>query len=184
MKKKYFAKTHFLNLLNSIKVPNAQKYLNKDVLRNQRKLRTLCVGYNTKETHFVMSDFIRQSKKLRSNVIEKVEMDISLYSIKAIILDEKASLLFPLERTFLIRNVFSSVPYEAHIPLQSPIIDFASRDYINPRLYRRNYLRYLREKPLPQSKIVFTYITGVIIASTSQSESQVQNDLSAKEPFF
>jgi hypothetical protein len=164
MNRSLLGKTDFTISLNSSKLPNTKLSLVRK--KNLRKLKTLCIGYNTHETHFVLSDFIRQSKKLRSNVIEKVEMDISLYSLKAIILRERATINRPWERTYLIRNVFSSVPYEANVILQSPAIDFAARDYSNPRFYKRKAILFLRQKPLPQSKITFIYITG-IISSTS-----------------
>jgi hypothetical protein len=150
-------KLNFTTVQHSIKHPNYSSYRKQ----TYKKLKTICVGYNTQETNFTMSDFIRQSKKLRSNVIERVELDISIYILKALLVREKKGYLNT-DCTYLLRNVFNSVPYEVNIVLQSPVIDFIARDYGNPRRFKRRNIRFLREKPLPYSKVVFPYIVGFI----------------------
>lgn len=154
-------KLNYTTLQYSIKHPNYSSYRKQ----TYKKLKTICVGYNTQETNFNMSDFIRQSKKLRSNVIDRVELDISIYTLKALLVREKKGYLNT-DCTYLLRNVFNSVPYEVNIVLQSPVIDFIARDYGNPRIFKRRYLGFLRKKPLPYSKVVFPYIVGFIPLNT------------------
>jgi hypothetical protein len=154
-------KLNYTTVQYSIKHPNYSSYREQ----TYKKLKTICVGYNTQETNFNMSDFIRQSKKLRSNVIDRVELDISIYTLKALLVREKKGYLNT-DCTYLLRNVFNSVPYEVNIVLQSPVIDFIARDYGNPRIFKRRYLRFLRKKPLPYSKVVFPYIIGFIPLNT------------------
>lgn len=150
-------KLNFTTISNSIKHPN-YTHFNK---RRNIRLKSACVGYNTQETNFNMSDFIRQSKKLRSNVIERVELDISIYTLKALLLRVRKGYLNS-DCTYLLRNVFNSVAYEVNVVLQSPVIDFVARDPYNPRRFKRKNIKFLREKSLPHSKIVFPYIVGYI----------------------
>lgn len=62
---------------------NSYKYPLPKYMIRERKLYSAIwhVGFNPKTTHFSMRDFIKISKKLRSNVVDRIEYDISIYHI-------------------------------------------------------------------------------------------------------
>jgi ribosomal protein L19 len=152
---------------------NGAKYRIPEKIINDRNLKSSIwhVGFNTNVTRFSMGDYIKVSKKLRSNVVNKVEYDINVYSFKGILISDYAD---PLNASYLIRNIFDTIPYETRVILYSPAVDYVTYDPFVQVLYHRSKLYYLRDKPLPQSTVSFTYIVGIIPLSSILEDSMDQ----------
>jgi len=119
-------------------------------------------GWKPAATAFNMQDYIRVSKKHRSNIVEVVERDVFQYCFCGICIKHQAY-HGDLNASFLLRNVFSSIPFETSIVLYSPIIDFIGAFVDRKKLIGviRNKFYYLRKKPLPRSHVPFMYIIGM-----------------------
>jgi ribosomal protein L19 len=156
------------------------KYRIPERIINERKLKSYIwhVGFNTNVTRFSMGDYIKVSKKLRSNVVNKVDYDINIYSFKGILISDYMN---PLNTSYLIRNVFDSIPYETRVILYSPAVDYVTYDPFIQLIYNRSKLYYLRNKPLPQSEIPFTYIVGLIPLDSWEDERISDYDISSTE---
>jgi len=113
-------------------------------------------------TAFNMQDYIKVSKKHRSNVVEVIERDVFQYSFCGICIKRQAH-HGDFNASVLLRNVFSSVPCETSIVIYSPLIDFIGVVNNRKKLIGviRNKLYYLRKKPLPRSIVPFMYIIGM-----------------------
>jgi ribosomal protein L19 len=162
--KKFFAVLLKKNLnlfLNNHKY--ASLYLYK---RSQSKKglagRILRVSLNKHSTKFEVSDYVRQSKKHRSNVVDILVKDIFQYNFTGICIKQTKD-QFALNTSFLIRNVFDQFPYELNVPLYSPLIDYIGVLFHRQKLKYLTHSKYyyLRSKPFPQSKTEFDYVVGV-----------------------
>jgi len=155
MLESFLSKSYINIWINSYKYPLPEK------LVKQRRMTSSIwhVGFNPNTTRFSMRDYIKVSKKLRSNIVDRIDYDISIYRITGLLVSEHNH---HINTTYLIRNVFDSIPYEVRVILYSPAIDYVTFDYFVQLLYKRNKLLYLRDRPIPESTVKFTYIVGLI----------------------
>jgi ribosomal protein L19 len=121
--------------------------------------KVLRVMFNKRTTKFEVSDFVKTSKKQRSNVVDVQVKDIFQYNFIGICIAQKRD-EFVLNSSFLIRNTFDQFPYELCVPLYSPMVDAISvLNYIDKLLYyTHSKYYYLRKKPMPLSTIYFDYV--------------------------
>lgn len=121
--------------------------------------RVLRVMFNKKTTQFEVSDFVKTSKKQRSNVIDVQVKDIFQYNFVGICIAQKKD-QFDLNTSFLIRNTFDQFPYELMVPLYSPMIDAIRVLTHIEKLMHLTHSKYyyLRKKPLPASTVNFDYV--------------------------
>lgn len=156
----------FYNIKNKYLCSLSPKAPPKLFRRSQAKQglsgRILCIVLNKHTTKFEVSDFVRVSKKHRSNVVDILVKDIFQYNITGICIRHKKD-QFSINTSFLIRNVFDQFPYELNIPFYSPHIDYISILFYRQKLKYLTHSKYyyLRKKPLPQSKVVFDYVVGM-----------------------
>jgi len=108
------------------------------------------------------SDFVKTSKKQRSNIVDIKIKDILHYSFLGICIAHKKD-PYGLNTSFTIRNVFDRVPVETIVILYSPVIDDVSIYSDIQKLKRiiHNKYYFLRKKPMPQSVITFDYVTDI-----------------------
>ena len=152
----YTSKEKSFNGSIKIKVP----YLNYH--RQQITGRVLCVLFDKRETKFEMTDYIKTSKKHRTNIIEVQQREILQYNFTGLCIAHKKD-PFYVNTSFLIRNTFDRTPYELNVCLNSPIIE---EIYIRHAVEKIVYIThskyyYLRNKPMPKSTIFFDYIVDM-----------------------
>jgi ribosomal protein L19 len=127
--------------------------------KNRLSGRVLRVCLHDHYTKFEVSDYVKISKKLRSNVVEHIEKDILKYNLVGICLSFYGD-PYILNTSFLIRNVFDSFAYEFTCPYQSPIVDYISvlLSKVKIKHLTKSKYYYLRKKPLPLSEVIFEYV--------------------------
>lgn len=130
-----------------------------------------------KITKFDMTDYIRVSKKHRSNTVDVIIRDIFQYVFTGICIRHRKD-IYDLNTSFLLRNVFDQFPYELQVPLYSPFIDSINVLLFRPKIQALIHSKYyyLRNKPLPMSKVLFAYIVGVSDPSILDKESHDYSD--------
>lgn len=124
--------------------------------------KVLCVLFNKFSTSFEVSDFVKTSKKQRSNIVDIQVKDIFQYNFIGICIAHKKD-YYLFNTSFLIRNTFDRSAYELHAVLYSPIIDAIIKyDTIEKlvKIIRSKYF-YLRKKPMPSSTVFFDYVTDM-----------------------
>jgi ribosomal protein L19 len=84
--------------------------------------KILCVIFNKFSTFFEVSDYVKTSKKQRSNVVDLQIKDIFQYNFIGICIAQKKD-QFLMNTNYIIRNTFDRQPYEMTINLFSPIIE-------------------------------------------------------------
>jgi ribosomal protein L19 len=119
----------------------------------------MIVLFDKRTTVFDVSDFVKTSKKLRSNVSEIQVRDIFQYNFIGICIAHKKDPYF-LNTSYLIRNTFDRTPYELNVSLYSPTIE---NIFVLPTIEKLVSLThskyyYLRKKPMPLSTITFNYV--------------------------
>jgi ribosomal protein L19 len=124
--------------------------------------KILCVLFNKYSTIFEVSDYVKTSKKQRSNVTDVQVKDIFQYNFIGICIAHKKD-SFMLNTSYLIRNTFDKVPYELMVNLYSPIIDEICVYVLIEKLIRITHSKYyyLRKKPAPMSTIFFDYVVDM-----------------------
>lgn len=131
---------------------------------NKQRLtgQVLQVMFNKKTTSFEVTDFVKTSKKQRSNVVEVQIKDIFQYNFIGLCIAHKKD-SYGLNTSFLLRNTFDHIPYELNVGLFSPIIDSINIHPLIKKLIRIRHNKYyfLRKKPLPQSTIMFEYVVDM-----------------------
>jgi len=120
------------------------------------------VVFNEQTTRFEVSDFVKTSKKQRSNIVDIQIKDILHYNFIGLCIAHKKD-PYGFNTSFTIRNVFSRVPVELVVMLFSPVIDRVSiyTDIKKLRRITHNKYYFLRKKPMPQSVINFEYVTDI-----------------------
>ena len=159
LKKKWILKN------NTIKRP----YLFEKNKRLSGKI--LCIIFNKFSTYFEVSDFVKTSKKQRSNVVDQQIKDIFQYNVIGICISQKKDQYF-LNTQYIIRNTFERIPYEITLGLYSPIIETI---FVYKLIEKFMYLThskyyYLRKKPMPMSTIVFDFVTDMFDQEIIQEE--------------
>jgi len=121
------------------------------------------IAFNTEFTHFNVQDFVKQSKKTRSNKIEYAEKQVLLYSVvgKCIRYRNRGSYT-----TFIIRNVIDLTSYELTYFIFSPLLKyFCIRDTQEKTLknpYKRATTYFLRTTAPVKSSVPFDYVLDYI----------------------
>jgi len=120
----------------------------------------LWVSFDKQNTSFEVSDFVKTSKKQRSNIVDIQIKDLLQYNFVGICIAHKKD-PYDVNTSFLIRNVFDRVPFELHVNLFSPILEGIGVFSTIEKLFRitHNKYYYLRKKPMPQSLVTFDYVT-------------------------
>lgn len=119
----------------------------------------LSVNFDKKITNFNVSDFIKTSKKLRSNIVEVQILDIFQYNFVGLCLRHKKD-RYLINTSFLIRNTFDRIPYELNACLYSPAIESIHILRYIEKIIRITHSKYyyLRNKPMPESTVPFDYV--------------------------
>jgi hypothetical protein len=73
--------------------------------------KILCVMLNKSSTLFDVADFVKTSKKQRSNVVDVQIKDIFQYNFIGICIAQRKDQFF-LDTNYIIRNTFDRQPYE------------------------------------------------------------------------
>jgi len=146
-------KNKYTILLSNSKKPYLADY------RQRLTGKVMSVLFDKRTTTFEVSDFVKTSKKLRSNVTEVQSRDIFQYNFIGICIAHKKD-PYILNTSFLIRNTFDRVPYELHVNLYSPIVENINVLHAIRKLIYITHSKYyyLRKKPMPMSTIYFDYV--------------------------
>jgi ribosomal protein L19 len=152
----YFT-TLYKNKLNFLLLTSKRPYLSNYPQRIAGKV--LVVLFDKRTTVFEVSDFVKTSKKLRSNVSEVQTRDIFQYNFIGLCIAHKKD-PYCVNTSFLIRNTFDRTPYELNVNLYSPTIENISVYNTIGKLVSSTHSKYyyLRKKPMPLSTIPFDYI--------------------------
>jgi len=129
------------------------KYLEGEILHIN-----LAVSY----TKFEMEDYIKKSKKLRSDITYRIKRDPVEYQMTGLCVKAYIDYYLTDSRAIL-RNVFSSCAFEYICPFFSPFIENINIDTFRYKvsMKRRGTYAYLRKKPLPESVVLFHFVCGV-----------------------
>jgi ribosomal protein L19 len=132
---------------------------------------------NKQSTVFELSDFVKTSKKQRSNITEAQVKDIVQYNFIGICIAQRKDMFYS-NTSFLIRNTFDRFPYELSVPLFSPLVDdiIVVFDLERPFFCKRNRFYYLRKKPAPMSTIIFDYVIDLDMPIISVIKDHVEKN--------
>ena len=166
-------KSSFSSLLKAnfnLLITNSKKpYINAF---NQRiSGRVLSVIFDKRSTTFEVSNYVKTSKKLRSNTTETQIRDIFQYNFIGLCIAHRKD-QYILNTSFLIRNTFDRIPYELRANLYSPLIEDISVLFFIKKLVHLKHSKYyyLRKKPMPESNITFDYVTDMYDHDILQEE--------------
>lgn len=114
----------------------------------------LRIAFTTAATKFNLGDFVKTSKKLRSNFNKVLEREPLQYDYIGICIAQKKD-PYIINTSFLVRNAYQHIPFELRINLFNPVLDFISVHLNIHKFYRliRNKYYYLRNKPVPESVV-------------------------------
>lgn len=122
------------------------------------------IAFNTAFTHFNVQDYVKQSKKTRSNKIEYAEKEVLLYSMvgKCIRYRNRG-----FHTTFIIRNVTDLTSYELTYFIFSPLLLYycirkAPRGIIK-HPYKRATTYFLRQHAPVKSVVPFDYVLNYVV---------------------
>jgi len=171
-------KNKFNILMLTSKTPHLGEY--------QKRItgKVLTVIFDKRTTTFEVSDFVKTSKKLRSNVIEIQERDIFQYNFTGLCIAHKKD-PYVINTSFLIRNTFDRIPYELHVNPFSPVIEDIHVHAVVEKLIYITHSKYyyLRKKPMPLSTITFDYVIDMFdhdIIKQDSSSINVKKEVSSK----
>ena len=110
-------------------------------------------------TKFEVEDYIKKSKKLRSDISDRVKRDPLEYQFVGLCLKARLDENLTDSRV-LLRNVFSGCAYEYYCPIYSPNVANFSIDSIRSKIQmrRRGFYGYFRRKTLPENTVIFTFV--------------------------
>jgi ribosomal protein L19 len=147
--------------LNILLTTDKQPYLG--TYRQRLAGKVLAVIFDKRTTTFEVSDYVKTSKKLRSNTIDIQIKDIFQYTFIGICIAHKKD-PFTINTSFLMRNTFDRFPYELTVNLYSPLVeDIDVLYHIQKLLYiTHSKYYYLRKKPMPLSTIYFNYVVDML----------------------
>jgi len=116
---------------------NNQLILSTIPLTNPRG-KIIEISFNSEFTHFNIQDFVKQSKKTRSNKIEYAEKQILRYSVvgKCIRYRNRGY-----ETTFIIRNVIDLASYELTYFIFSPLLQYYTIRNTQSKVIKNPYKR-------------------------------------------
>ena len=120
--------------------------------------KLLQIFFLTKFTKFDISEYVKVSKKQRTNISEKKVKDVLQYSFLGYCFDFKKD-YEGLNCSFSLRNVLDGFPIEMIFPLYSPAINCVS---FQEKLFQKKATRskyfFLRHKSSPESLMEFNYV--------------------------
>jgi ribosomal protein L19 len=120
--------------------------------------KLLQVLFLTKFTKFDIAEYVKVSKKQRTNISEKKVKDVLQYSFLGYCFNFKKDKT-GLNCSFSLRNVLDGFPIEMIFPLYSPAINCISfQEKIFQKKATRAKFYFLRKKPLPDSLMEFSYV--------------------------
>ncbi len=113
------------------------------------------------KTDFDMLDYVKISKKQRSDKAIRYEKDLSKYQYAGICISHKKD-KYSIKTSFLMRNVFDGFAYELRVPLLSGFFEVMGVDdtIIKFGKIKRNRYYFLRMKELPYSLVNFFFLFG------------------------
>lgn len=121
--------------------------------------KLLQVFFLTKFTKFDIAEYVKVSKKQRTNISEKKVKDVLQYSFLGYCFDFKKDNQ-GLNCSYSLRNVLDGFPIEMIFPIYSPTISCIS---FQEKMYQKKSTKakyfFLRKKPSPESLIEFNYVT-------------------------
>lgn len=117
------------------------------------------VFWKTKFTKFDIAEYVKVSKKQRTNISEKKVKDVLQYSFVGYCINFKKDSL-SVNTSYSVRNVLDGFPVEMIFPVYSPVIlsITVAQNIYTPKT-RRSKLYYLRKKPVPYSFVEFDYVS-------------------------
>jgi len=121
--------------------------------------KVIKVLWKTQFTKFDIAEYVKVSKKQRTNISEKKTKDVLQYCFLGYCFDYKIDNL-SINTSFSLRNILDGFPIEMIFPLYSPaILTIGFAKNILSLKTKRNKLYFLREKALPLSTIDFEYVS-------------------------
>lgn len=119
--------------------------------------KVIQVFWKTRFTKFDIAEYVKVSKKQRTNISEKKIKDVLQYSFAGFCYNFKKT-KFTINTSFSIRNVLDGFPLEMIFPLYSPVV--LNLGLTNQKFDTfRNKLYFLRQKAMPYSQIIFDYVS-------------------------
>ena len=173
IKRQVYLKQKFTVLLNNEKSNKLNlSNFSYSMLKKSPAGRIMTFFLLPEKTNFEITDFIRISKKNRSDTKDVYDKEMYSYNFTGICISAKMD-FYEVNSNFLIRNVFDHCAYETRYPLFAPIIDaitILEDRFKNIRLRKKKYF-YLRKKPLPESTVPFSFIH--MMESIDEMEARV-----------
>lgn len=121
--------------------------------------KVIKVFWKTQYTKFDIAEYVKVSKKQRTNISEKKVKDVLQYSFLGYCFNFKKNFK-SINTSFSLRNVLDGFPVEMIFPLYSPAVLTLGIDKYNlGYLLTKNKYYFLRKKPLPQSFMNFDYVS-------------------------
>jgi len=150
-------KQKLLQLIKGSKTDNLNLTTKKQKFTFGGKL--LQVFFFTKFTKFDIAEYVKVSKKQRTNISEKKIKDVLQYSFLGYCFDFKKD-LEGVNCSYSLRNVLDGFPIEMIFPIYSPNISCIS---FQEKLFQKKSTKskyfFLRRKPSPESLFEFDYVT-------------------------
>ena len=120
--------------------------------------KLLQVFFLTKFTKFDIAEYVKVSKKQRTNISEKKVKDVLQYCFLGYCFNFKKD-LDGVNCSFSLRNVLDGFPIEMIFPIYSPAINCVS---FQEKMFQKKATRakfyFLRKKSSPESLVEFSYV--------------------------
>lgn len=154
----FLSKNKYL-LLNYFNKTDQLNIQDKSINRVNFGGKVMSVNWRTEYTKFDIYDYVKVSKKQRSNEVDRKEKKVLNYNYTGICIAYKKD-FNSINAKFVLRNVFDSFPLEMTFPLYSPQISGIAlvSDIANKQKFSKNRLYFLRNKEIPLSKVIFNYV--------------------------
>ena len=156
-KQKVLQKQKLLQLIKGSKTDN----LNLTTIKKKFSFggKLLQVFFLTKFTKFDIAEYVKVSKKQRTNISEKKVKDVLQYSFLGYCFNFKKD-PDSINCSYSLRNVLDGFPIEMIFPVYSPSISCIS---FQEKMFQKKSTKakyfFLRNKPSPQSFFEFNYVT-------------------------
>ncbi|RYX79879.1 50S ribosomal protein L19 [bacterium] len=148
-------------LINIIQNKNDNLNFSKNELKKNFSFggKIVKVFWKTQFTKFDIAEYVKVSKKQRTNISEKKVKDVLQYSFLGYCFNFKKDAL-GINTSFSLRNVLDGFPIEMIFPLYSPVIlTLGLSKLVEISNISRNKMYFLRKKALPMSTLDFDYVS-------------------------
>ncbi|RYE05345.1 MAG: 50S ribosomal protein L19 [Rickettsiaceae bacterium] len=148
-------------LTNIIQNKNDNLNFSKEELKNNFSFggKIIKIFWKTQFTKFDIAEYVKVSKKQRTNISEKKVKDVLQYSFLGYCFDFKKDVLGT-NTSFSLRNVLDGFAIEMIFPLYSPVIlTLGLSKMFEHTKVSRNKMYFLRKKALPMSTLDFDYVS-------------------------